>query len=188
MLILASQSPRRQQLLAQMGLQFQVVPSGVEEAMDVAHLPPVEQARALALAKARDVARRYPQDLVLGADTIVVLGGRVYGKPRDRDEAVQYLLALGGRAHTVVTAVALVQGGRELVDHEQTTVWMRPLTRDMAERYVNTGEPLDKAGAYAVQGLGGTLVEAVYGCYYNVVGLPLPRLARMLEAFGVRVP
>lgn len=187
MLVLASQSPRRRHLLEQIGLPFTVDASSAEEEAGVAHLPPPEQARTLALIKARDVAARHPGDLVLGADTIVVLGDQVLNKPADAADAVRMLSRLQGRAHRVITGVALLGAGQELVAHEITTVWIRPLTRTQIERYVNTGEPLDKAGAYGIQGRAAALVERIEGCYYNVVGLPLARVVRMLAALGWEV-
>ncbi|MCG0238990.1 MAG: Maf family protein [Firmicutes bacterium] len=190
MLILASQSPRRQQLLAQVGIPFQVEPSGAEGRVDVSALPPAEQARTLALAKAREVARRHPEAVVLGADTVVVADSQVLGKPRDPDHARAMLRQLSGRDHLVITGVALVQAasGREVVTHETTRVWIRPLTPEQIEWYVRSGEPLDKAGAYGIQGLAAALVERIDGCYYNVVGLPLSRVIRLLEEeFGIPV-
>ncbi|BDG61511.1 Maf family protein [Caldinitratiruptor microaerophilus] len=187
-LVLASASPRRVSLLEQVGLSFEVVPSGVPEDPGDGTREPADLARALALRKAEAVAAREPDALVLGADTIVVLDGAVLGKPRDEAEAVRMLERLQGRSHVVITGVALVApGGRKRVEHEETTVWMRPLTRAQVEWYVRSGEPLDKAGAYAVQGLGALLVERIFGCYYNVVGLPLGRVARLLEEFGLTV-
>ncbi|MFO7172099.1 MAG: Maf family protein [Bacillota bacterium] len=190
MLILASQSPRRQQLLAQVGIPFQVEPSGAEDRVDVSALPPAERARTLALTKAREVARRHPEAVVLGADTVVVVDGQVLGKPRDPDHARAMLRQLAARDHLVITGVALVQAatGREVVAHETTRVWIRPLTPEQIEWYVRSGEPLDKAGAYGIQGLAAALVERIDGCYYNVVGLPLSRVIRLLEEeFGIPV-
>jgi len=189
-LILASQSPRRQQLLAQVGIPFQVEPSGAEDRVDVSALPPAERARTLALTKAREVARRHPEAVVLGADTVVVVDGQVLGKPRDPDHARAMLRQLAARDHLVITGVALVQAatGREVVAHERTRVWIRPLTPEQIEWYVRSGEPLDKAGAYGIQGLAAALVERIDGCYYNVVGLPLSRVIRLLEEeFGIPV-
>lgn len=187
MLVLASQSPRRQQLLEQIGVTFVVDASRAENEAAVAHLPPPEQARTLALAKARDVAARHPGQVVLGADTIVVVEGRVLHKPAGAADAIRMLTALAGRDHQVITGVAVLAPGRELVAHEVTTVWFRPLSRQQIERYVQTGEPLDKAGAYAIQGRAAALVERIEGCYYNVVGLPLARTVRMLEELGLEV-
>ncbi len=187
-LVLASASPRRKMLLEQIGLSFVVEPSDVSE--DVAGLTdPVQICRRLASDKARAVGSRIGQGLVLGADTIVVLGNQILGKPSDRQEAIEMLSSLAGRAHQVFTGLAVVDAssGAETVDHEVTDVWMRELTRRQVEAYVDSGEPMDKAGSYAVQGLGSVLVERIEGCYYNVVGLPVPKLVRMLETLGISI-
>lgn len=141
----------------------------------------------LASAKAREVSIRHPQSLVIGADTIVTIGGEILGKPRDRAQAVAMLEQLSGRVHTVFTGVALLGDGRELVAHEATQVRFRELSRPEIDAYVDSGEPIDKAGAYGVQGLGAALVESVQGDYYAVVGLPICRTVQMLSQFGVKV-
>lgn len=190
-LILASASPRRRELLARLGLPFDVRPSGIEETLDPG-VPARALAAALARAKARDtgnalrVAGEGPA-LILGADTLVVLDGRPLGKPATREEARAMLRALRGRHHEVVTAVALlgVPCGRELGETVTSQVLMRPYDDDEIDAYVATGEPDDKAGAYAVQGIGGRLVTRIEGCYTNVVGLPLRTTAELLRAFGL---
>ncbi len=188
-LLLASTSPRRRFLLREAGIAFDAVaPRGVAE-----DFPSGEPAEELvvrhALAKARSVAAANRGRLVLGADTVVVLDERVFGKPADEEEARAMLAQLAGRTHTVYTGLALVDGpsGRELAETEATAVTMRPLGDEEIKYYVATGEPLDKAGAYAVQGRGALLVERVDGDYFNVVGLPLYRLSKMLAAFGYDV-
>jgi nucleoside triphosphate pyrophosphatase len=191
-LTLASASPRRRELLARLGLPFDVVPSDVNEAL-APGVPIAAQAAGLALAKARAVAGRLGSGVVLGADTLVVLDGRPFGKPASRDDARRMLLALRGRRHEVVTGVAVVDAttGREATETVVSGVVMRAYTAAELEAYVATSEPYDKAGAYAVQGEGGRLVEGVEGCYTNVVGLPLSTTARLLRAFGlepVRAP
>jgi septum formation protein len=190
-LILASASPRRRELLARLGLPFEVRPSGIEEVL-APGIPAAELATALARAKARDVADRLRAAgegpaVVLGADTLVVLDGRPLGKPATRDEARAMLRALRGRSHDVVTAVALVgvPGGRETAEVVTSQVRMQPYGDQEIDAYVATGEPDDKAGAYAVQGAGGRLVGRVEGCYTNVVGLPLGTTARLLRASGL---
>lgn len=190
-LILASASPRRRELLARLGLPFEVWPSGIEETL-APEIPAPVLAMALARAKARDVADRLrtagsEPALILGADTLVVLDGHPLGKPATRDEARAMLRALRGRSHEVVTAVVLldVPGGRETAETVASQVLMRPYGDDEIDAYVATGEPDDKAGAYAVQGAGGHLVSRVEGCYTNVVGLPLGTTARLLRAFGL---
>lgn len=189
-LVLASGSPRRRELLRQAGIPFRVRPARVDEDALLASLPPglgpggaVER---LALAKAQDVAGRLRRPrLVLAADTTVVLDGEMIQKPRDEDDARRMLALLSGRTHEVFTGVALIGPARVRVAHERTRVTMAPLSPAVIERYVRTGEPMDKAGAYAVQGYGSLLVERIEGCYFNVVGLPLPLLARLLREFGV---
>ncbi len=189
LLLLASTSPRRRFLLREAGIAFDVVPP-----RDVAEdIPPGEPPQELvvrhALTKARSVAAANRGRLVLGADTVVVLDGRVFGKPADEEEARAMLGQLAGRTHTVYTGLALVDGSsnREAAEAEATAVTMRPLGEEEIASYVATGEPLDKAGAYAVQGRGALLVERVDGDYFNVVGLPLYRLSKMLAAFGYDV-
>lgn len=188
-LILASTSPRRKDLLDQLGLQFDVIPSQFNED-SVAVTSPADLVRRLAVGKARAVLPEVEGEaLVIGADTIVVLDGGILGKPRDEAEARAMLSSLSGRTHRVFTGVALVRlpGGEEHVGHEETAVTMRRLTPRQVAAYVASGEPMDKAGAYAVQGLGSVLVERLEGDYFNVVGLPLPKLARLLETFGIDV-
>jgi septum formation protein len=185
-LVLASTSPRRRALLREAGILYEAAaPRNVTEDF-LPDEPPDELARRHALAKARSVAADYPGRLVLGADTVVVLDGRVFGKPADEAEARAMLAALAGRTHVVHTGLARVDGasGREAAEVEATAVTMRPLSAEEIGRYVATGEPRDKAGAYAVQGRGSLLVERVDGDYFNVVGLPLHRLSRMLASFG----
>jgi septum formation protein len=185
-LILASASPRRRVLLARLGLAFDVLASGVVETIESGISPP-EAATALALAKARDIAARAGPAVVLGADTLVAVDGRALGKPASRDEARAMLRALRARAHEVITAVAVVEApsGREAVETVVSRVVMRAYPDGEIDAYVATGEPDDKAGAYAVQGDGARLVAAVDGCYTNVVGLPVKTTARLLRAFGL---
>jgi nucleoside triphosphate pyrophosphatase len=190
-LILASASPRRRELLSRLGLPFEVRPSGIDEVL-TREVDAPALATALARAKARDIADqvRAAGDgpvLILGADTLVVLDGRPLGKPGSRDEARAMLRALRARSHEVVTAVALIEapGGREVTETVTSRVLMRPYGDPEIDAYVATGEPDDKAGAYAVQGVGGQLVARVEGCFENVVGLPLETTARLLRMFGL---
>jgi septum formation protein len=185
-LVLASTSPRRRALLKEVGIAFEAVaPRNVAEDFPPSE-PPQDLVRRHALTKARSVAADYAGRLVLGADTVVVFNGRVFGKPADEAGARAMLAQLAGRTHVVYTGLALVDGaaGREAAEVEATAVTMRPLSAEEISWYVATGEPADKAGAYAVQGRGALLVERVDGDYFNVVGLPLYRLSRMLAAFG----
>lgn len=178
-LILASASPRRRALLEQIGVAFDVDVSDVEEGDDP---------RANAVEKARAVAARHRGEdaVVLGADTEVVLDGAVLGKPADGAHAREMLSRLSGRTHSVVSAYALVDcvTGDELVRAVETDVTFRPLTDDDIDAYVATDEPLDKAGAYGIQGRGAVLVERIDGDYFTVVGLPLADLAVALRGFG----
>jgi septum formation protein len=189
---LASASPRRRELLGRLAVRFEVLPSAVAEPLR-SDVPAAALARDLALRKAREVARRLGPGVgaavVLGADTLVVLEGRALGKPGSRAEAGAMLRSLAGRAHEVVTAVALVgiPPGREVVEAVVSGVVMRPCDEAAIEAYLSTDEPYDKAGAYAVQGQGAALVLRVEGCYTNVVGLPLRTTARLLRDFGLAV-
>lgn len=187
-LVLASSSPRRRQLLAMVGAAFEVDPPTTEEYIPPG-LAPAEVVVALASAKAEEVAARRPDDVVVGADTLVAVDGEILGKPRDAEEARRMLRRLSGRTHEVWTGLAIVHRARGRVARaaERTRVTFRPLEEGTIDRYVQTGEGLDKAGAYAVQGVGSLFVTRIEGCYFNVVGLPLARLSAMLEPFGVRL-
>jgi septum formation protein len=186
-LILASASPRRRELLGRLGVTFEVMASGIEEVLDG---PPVPETVArLALEKARAVAGRVGRGIVLGADTVVVIDGVALGKPLDPADARAMLRRLRGRVHDVITGVAVVdaQVGRALTAGVVTRVEMADASDDAIDAYVAGGEPLDKAGAYAIQGEGATLVAEFAGSYSNVVGLPLGATAWLLREFGVEV-
>jgi septum formation protein len=185
-LVLASQSPRRRELLTQMGFtDFAVMPAQREEQADPA-LPPEQYVEQLALNKAQEVASRCDGDaVVIGADTIVVLDGQVLGKPQNAAHALQMLTALSGRKHTVYTGVCVLCGGEVELRHEATQVSFCSLTEREILAYIATGEPMDKAGAYGIQGRGALLIEGIQGDYYNVVGLPICCLNRMLGRFGI---
>ncbi len=184
-LILASASPRRRELLDQLGVPFKVVVADVDETPGFVERP-AELVEELAHRKARAVAESTPKGLVIGADTVVVLRGKILGKPRDEAEARLMLRELEGTSHEVYTGVAVIDAasGKAAVGHERTVVHFRHLTEDEINTYVATGEPADKAGAYAIQGLGALLVTRIEGCYSNVVGLPLVRLAEMCRIFN----
>jgi septum formation protein len=183
-LILASASPRREFLLREMGLLFTVIkPAGVEELTD--GLAPEVLATHNAQRKARAVAGHHPGARVLGADTIVVLDGIIYGKPRDRAEAARMLGKLADRAHDVFTGVCLAAHGcRDLCFCERTRVWMKALTPDQIRDYHDKVNPLDKAGAYGAQEYGATIIERIDGSFSNVMGLPVERLRVALEQLG----
>jgi septum formation protein len=191
-LILASQSPRRRELLATAGFQFIVRSRPVEEIRAPGESP-VEYVQRLAQAKA-EAAREsagsdtLPDEIVLGADTIVVLGDRVLEKPVDADDARAMLRALSGREHVVITGICmlspLIKPGGVIVDHESTRVHFVELDNREIEAYVLSGEPMDKAGAYAIQGLASKFVDRIEGCYFNVMGLPLARVYRHWKAIA----
>jgi septum formation protein len=182
-LILASASPRRAELLQQLGLSFRVIASDLPE--EVSNGDPARLVKKLALQKAMQVGRSLGGGLVLGADTLVVLGRSILGKPSDAAAASKMLQQLSGKEHSVYTGLALLDAasGRQLTDTVKTKVRFRQLQGVEIEAYVATGEPLDKAGAYGIQGRGAALVESISGCYFNVVGLPLSRLVVMLREF-----
>lgn len=185
-IILASNSPRRRELLAQIGIRdFQILSPDVDEAVE-SGLSPARMVEALSLRKARAAAGRAgAEDLILAADTVVALDGAVLGKPRDEAAAFAMLTSLSGREHQVYTGVTVALGDRVVTQHEQTAVAFRELQPDEILGYIATGEPMDKAGAYGVQGKGALLVERLDGDFFNVMGLPVLRLSRMLEKFGV---
>jgi septum formation protein len=183
-LILASGSPRRRELLEGLGLRFTVTPADVDESPLPAETPEGLVHR-LAAAKAAAVASSHRNALVIAADTVVVVDGRVLGKPRDAAENRAYLRDLTGRRHTVLTGHALALGDRCEVEVCRTEVLFRDLDPDEIERYVASGEGLDKAGGYGIQGLGAALVPRVEGCYFNVVGLSLATVVAAARRLGV---
>ncbi len=184
-IILASTSPRREHLLREMGLRFTVVrPVGVKESLDGA--APDVLAMQNAQLKARAVAQQHPDSMVIGADTIVVLDGKLFGKPRDREDAEKMLAQLGGRQHEVITGVCLLHRtlDTEITFAETTRVWMSSLTHPQITEYLGKINPLDKAGGYAIQEHGAGIVKRIEGSYSNVVGLPIERLRATLERLG----
>jgi len=185
-LVLASASPRRQELLGRLGLTFEVVSAGVDEAVRPGE-PPGEYVLRVARQKAAAVARSRPGALVLAADTAVVLDGAILGKPSGAEEARRMLRSLSGRRHSVLTAVAL-EGAAQEAAVVETAVWFRPLAEAEIAWYASTSEPLDKAGSYALQGAGGMLVQRIEGSASSVVGLPLAETVGMLARAGHRMP
>jgi septum formation protein len=187
-IVLASASPRRKALLQQLGIRFTVDRSEVTESMDPA-ADYRDQAIQLSMRKAAAVAKRHPGSIVIAADTFGVYKGEIIGKPADGDDAEKILNRLNGGVHTVITGVTVINTGtgKTISDYVQTKVFIKKLSREEITSYVNSGEPLDKAGAYAIQGLGAALVERIEGDYSNVVGLPLARLAGMLKEFDINV-
>jgi septum formation protein len=183
--ILASQSPRRRELLALIGIPHEVRPANVDETVLPGEMP-VPHCERLARLKADTLAGLAPHAIVIGSDTIVVIDGNILGKPRDRADAGDMLRRLSGRTHTVFTAVAVSYRGETRSGVEVVEVTFRPLEDHTIESYIATGEPLDKAGAYGIQGFGATLVERVDGDYFAVMGLPLGRMVELLKPMGLR--
>lgn len=184
-LILASGSPRRKKLLRQIGLRFKVVPSRAPERLR-GNKSASGNAKRLALAKAREVARRFKVGVIVGADTIVVVGKRILGKPKNSADAQRMLGALSGRVHSVYTGLALVDArtGRSVSEVVRTKVTFRKLSSHEIDKYVRSGSPMDKAGAYGIQDdYGAVFVEKVDGCFYNVMGFPLSRFYEVLQQF-----
>lgn len=180
MFILASASPRRRELLQQIDASFEVKVSSVEEVTG-GNLAPAEIVVENAVRKAKAVAEAFPGDAVLGADTIVFLDGRVYGKPKDGEEAKAMLRALAGREHEVATGIAWVHAGEVFTDVETTRVFFAPLTEEAIDAYVKTGEPLDKAGAYAIQGRAAQFIESIEGSFSTSWGFPSTQSAGLPE-------
>ena len=185
--ILASQSPRRRELLSLIGIPHEVRPADIDETYYPGEHPR-EHAERLARGKAAVIARDVPDAVVIGSDTIVVVDGDVLGKPGDDAEAQRMLARLSGRSHVVMTAVAVSWHGETRSDVVEVDVTFHELSADDISAYVATREPMDKAGAYGIQGFGATIVERVDGDYFAVMGLPLQRLVRLLAELGVRYP
>jgi septum formation protein len=188
-LVLASSSPRRQELIRTLGIPYRIAVSDADETVELG-LSPAEIVETLSLRKALVV---WPQcqfsEIVIGSDTIVVVDNEVLGKPKDAQDAAVMLERLQGRTHEVYSGVACIdaEDGRRHVSHRVTKVKMKPLQNEQIQRYIATGEPMDKAGSYGIQGLGATIVEGIEGDYFNVVGLPLSLLSELLTNFGVHV-
>ena len=183
-IILASASPRRYELLKLIDLEFRVIPSHIEEVYSE-HLTPVEYVLENARNKGLAIAEKYPESLIISADTIVVLNDHILEKPRDERHAREILTHLSGHTHTVLTAFGLFHSrkGREVVEYEATRVTFRNLTQDEIFAYLETGEPFDKAGAYGAQKYGALFIEKVDGCFFNVIGLPLSKFFTTLSKF-----
>ena len=184
-IILASQSPRRRELLEHMGVEFRVVTPDIDEHME-RELPPDELVRRISAEKARAVAAQTgPDAIVIAADTVVALDGAVLGKPADELEAFKMLSTLSGCRHQVYTGLTVLRGKEMHTVSEETAVTFRELSEKEITNYIRTGEPMDKAGAYGIQGYGALLVEGIQGDYYNVMGLPVCRLGGLLKELGV---
>ena len=187
-IILASASPRRKELLRRIGLEFRVSTAHTDEICDP-KLSPRDCAKTLARHKAECVARYHPKDLIIAADTIVVLGKDILNKPVDADDARRMLGRLSGRCHIVITAYSILDAasGKSRTRAIESKVWFRKLSAEEIEAYIRTGEPFDKAGAYGIQEFGALLVKKIDGDYFNVMGLPIASVAQTLKEFGVLV-
>jgi septum formation protein len=187
-IILASASPRRKELLANIGLDFQVIPSTIEE--NPGEVFSYEKIEQVAREKAMDVAGKvdYPA-IIIGSDTVVTIDDKILGKPADEDDAFNMLRLLSGRTHRVVSAIAVhdSETGESRTASVTSEVEFKKLTNREIRAYINTGDPFDKAGAYAIQGKAGTFVRAIKGCYSNIVGISVFKLAEMLREFGIEV-
>lgn len=187
-IILASGSPRRQDLLKQIGLSFEVVVKPVDETVP-SSMPPNEAVSELALRKAREVAEDYTDCIIIAADTVVFKDNRILGKPLNQIDAFNTLKYLNGSGHHVVTGFCILDQAenRVFLDSADTKVFFRNLSDAEIQAYVDSGEPMDKAGSYGIQGLGAVLVDHIEGCYFNVVGLPLTKMTETLKKVGVFV-
>jgi len=185
-LILASGSPRRIELLKMLGCKFQIISSKDEEGINP-RLSPIENAKRISRLKALNVASKISEGIVIAADTMVVLGKKILGKPKNKKEAEKMLRNLSGKEHRVITGLAAVNAETKKImqDVVITKVRFRKLSKNLIDKYIATGEPLDKAGAYGIQGKASLLVESIKGDYFNVVGLPLNALNQLLEKFGM---
>ena len=187
-IILASASPRRQELLEKIGLRFKVEPSNYEEDMP-SGLEPHELARQISREKAKVVARKHKNAVVIAADTFIVFGDQILGKPHTTIEAREMLKTLSGQSHSVITGFSIIDTETEktLSESVETKVYIKKMTRAEIDTYIKSKEPLDKAGAYAIQGLGAVIVEKIEGDYFNVIGLPLSALTEALKQFGINI-
>ena len=179
-IILASKSPRRRELMERMGLSFSVVESGADENISK-DLPPEEYVKELSYRKAAYVAREHKGACVVGSDTVVVYDGKILGKPKTRDEAFSMLRMLSGKTHTVYTGIAVMCGDKKLIDCDATRVTFSELSDDEINGYIDTGDPMDKAGAYGIQGRFCSYIESVEGSFFTVMGLPVHLLYKMLK-------
>ena len=187
-LILASKSPRRKEILETMGVSFEIDVADVDESVD-ACLSPVEAVCEISKRKAQKIAERHGDDeIVISADTIVVIDGKIIGKPKDKEDAFCILKNLSGRTHEVYTGFTVCGNGKTKTDFEVTKVHFKELCDDDIRRYIATGEPMDKAGAYGIQQKGNLFVDYIHGDYYNVVGFPISKICvTILELFGINL-
>ena len=184
-IILASASPRRKELLKNLGLDFEVVPASIDEKIPFG-IPPHLVVMDISYKKAKTLTK-YDDSLIIAADTIVVLNNEILGKPVDEEQAFTMLKSLSNKTHSVYTGVAILYKNKERRFFEKTDVTFKNIDDETAKRYIKTGEPLDKAGAYGIQNKGALLVKSISGDYFNVVGLPISRLAEELKGFGIQI-
>lgn len=187
-IILASTSPRRFELAQQMGLEFEIISSEYEEDMTM-DLNAEELVKTLAYGKAKDVAEKVKRDIVLGIDTFICFEDKKIGKPKTEDKARETLRLISGKVVKVLSGVALIdcENNKEIIDFEVSYVTLRDISEDEIEKYIKTGEPLDKAGAFAIQGLGSVFVEKINGCYSNIMGFPISNIYKNLNKLGVNI-
>jgi len=175
--ILASRSPRRAFLLKQVGLNFRQIPSHIEELLN--EMPSDEFVLHYAKKKAEEIHKKYPDSLIIGADTIVVLNNEIIGKPQNNEDAFQILKKLSGKCHEVLTGVSIILNNLQISDIAKTKVYFKPISDEDIREYISTGEPMDKAGAYGIQGYGSQFIDKIEGCYFNVMGFPIPLFYEM---------
>ena len=187
-IILASSSPRRKEIFAKLRLPFEIVHSDYEEDMTLP-MPPIELAKYLSLGKAESVASKNPDAIVIAADTFVVFENKFLGKPKSENEAKEMLQMLSGKENDVVTGVSIVdkQNNKQISFHDISKVFIQELSDEIIDSYIKTGDSIDKAGAYAIQEIGAILIEKIEGDFFNIMGLPLRRLAQELENFGIKI-
>jgi septum formation protein len=187
-IILASASPRRKELLKKIGLKFKVDPSDSNEILRL-DIPPERMAKAISREKALKVAQKYPDAIIIAADTFGIFKGKIITKPANSDEAKAILLKLSDKSHRVITGFTILDtASKKVTTHSvETRVYFKKLTEEEIENYIDSGEPLDKAGAYGIQGLGSVLVKKIVGDFYNVIGLPISALVESLKKFGIFV-
>lgn len=187
-IILASQSPRRKDLLKQIGLEFEIDPSNYEEDMSL-KMEPSKLAEFLSLGKAKDVAQRHKDSIIISADTIVAIDGEIFGKPKTPERAKYMLQKLSGKAHSVITGFTIIdtETQKQILKSVETKVYFKNLSEQEMDAYIASGEPLDKGGGYAIQGMAALFVEKIEGDYFNIVGLPILALTTELKNFSVSV-
>lgn len=186
-IILASSSARRKELLEMIGLKFKVVVSNLDEKIDPElKLKPHDLVKKLSLEKAKVVFENYKDSIIIAADTFVVCSGKILGKPKNKEDAKKMLKFISGKIHVIITGFTIIDGNNVITKSDETKVWMRKISNEEITAYIRTGEPFDKAGAYAIQGLGSIFIEKIEGNFDNAVGLPIYTLAQELKNLGVK--